>query len=529
MTKKAEKINLRGLQDMRDGNYAAAAGHFTEAVKREPGNGTYHYNLGLAYYACTVFENSDYEKETIDNLRIAEKKKIASASAMLGTLADPSYEGRAYRRFKDEALAIDFYQKAAERFEKDKEELQEPEQCALYTLSLNRIAAYYDKKSLYFRAACYAALAAKTDPEHAGDTRFEEYASHLSQEEAQKASAVESVQEIYDACRPSDAREEDKEAGVRRDLAMGQAIVERYRSMNLPDQKEKEEEEEDKETLEELLAQLDEMVDLEVVKKDLKSLINLLKANRLRAERGIETPMQVVSHMIFTGNPGTGKTTVARLVARIYRKLGILKKGHLVEVERADLVSTYIGGTEEKVREKILLAKGGVLFIDEAYNLAGKGSKDFGNDVIDTLIKSMEDARSDFVVIAAGYPDLMESFLDANPGLRSRFGQKIHFPDYAPESLVKIFEYMASKASIRLEEGAGEELMAYFTAASGRKGFANAREVRNLLEKSLRSQADRLSGLENPSDEMLMTLTLEDIRASMGPKGPEGPRKYGFG
>ncbi|MBQ1923020.1 MAG: AAA family ATPase, partial [Lachnospiraceae bacterium] len=210
---------------------------------------------------------------------------------------------------------------------------------------------------------------------------------------------------------------------------MGQIIVERYRSMSLPAQKENVEEE-DKETLEELLARLDEMVDLEVVKKDLKSLINLLKANRLRAERGIETPMQVVSHMIFTGNPGTGKTTVARLVARIYRKLGILEKGHLVEVERADLVSTYIGGTEEKVREKILLAKGGVLFIDEAYNLAGKGSKDFGNDVIDTLIKSMEDARSDFVVIAAGYPDLMESFLDANPGLRSRFGQKIHFPDY---------------------------------------------------------------------------------------------------
>jgi len=528
LTKKAERINLRGLQDMRDGNYAAAAGHFTEAVKREPGNGTYRYNLGLAYYACTVFENSDYEKETIDNLRIAEKKKIASASAMLGTLADPSYEGRAYRRFKDEALAIDFYQKAAERFEKEKEDLQEPEQCALYTLSLNRIAAYFDKKSLYFRAACYAALAAKTDPEHAGDTHFEEYASHLSQEEAEKASAVESVQEIYDACRLSDGQEEDKEGGVRRDLAIGQAIVEHYRSMSHPEPKENVEEE-DRETLEELLARLDEMVDLEVVKKDLKSLINLMKANRLRAERGIETPMPVVSHMIFTGNPGTGKTTVARLVARIYRKLGILEKGHLVEVERADLVSTYIGGTEEKVREKILQAKGGVLFIDEAYNLAGKGKKDFGNDVIDTLIKSMEDARSDYVVIAAGYPDLMESFLDANPGLRSRFGQKIHFPDYAPESLVKIFEYMASKGSIRLEEGVREELLAYFTAASGRKGFANAREARNLLERSLRSQADRLSGLENPSDEMLMTLTLEDIRACMGPKGPEGPRKYGFG
>lgn len=528
MTKKAERINLRGLQDMKAGNYASAAGHFTEAVKREPGNGTYRSNLGLAFYGLTVFENSDYEQETIDNLRIAEKKKIASASAMLGTLADPDYKGRAYRRFKNEDLAIDFYQKAAERFEKEKEDSREPEQCRLYTLSLNRIAACYDKRSLYFRAVCYASLAARADPEHADDTRFQEYASRLTKEEAEQASAVESLEEIFDACRLNEGLEEGRETGVRTDLAVGEAIVERYRSMSVPEPKESEEEE-NKETLEELLARLDEMVDLVEVKKDLKSLTNLLKANRIRAERGIENPMPVVSHMVFTGNPGTGKSTVARLTARIYRKLGVLEKGHLVEVERADLVGSYIGATEEKVREKIREAKGGVLFIDEAYNLAGKGEKDYGNAVIDTLIKSMEDARSDYVVIVAGYPDLMEKFLDANPGLRSRFGQKIHFPDYAPESLVKIFEYMASKGCMKLEEGVREELETYFAGVAGRKGFANARSARNLLERSLRSQADRLSGVEDPSDEMLMTLTLEDIRASIGPAGEAGPRKYGFG
>ena len=270
---------------------------------------------------------------------------------------------------------------------------------------------------------------------------------------------------------------------------------------------------EEEESLEDILAKLNSLVGLENVKSDVNSLINLIQIRKIREERGIKQP-DMSLHLVFSGNPGTGKTTVARLLGEIYSKLGILSKGHLVETDRSGLVAGYVGQTAIKTQDKIKEALGGILFIDEAYALsASKGENDFGEEAIDTILKAMEDHRDDFIVIVAGYPKLMDEFLHSNPGLESRFNKHLFFDDYNPQELFDIFVSMEEKSSLKLDKKAEKFLKGHFEDVYKCRGdnFANGRYVRNIFEKALSNQADRLVTIEELSDDDLNTLVIDDF------------------
>ena len=268
-----------------------------------------------------------------------------------------------------------------------------------------------------------------------------------------------------------------------------------------------------KETLEELLEQLNSLVGLSNVKQEVYSLSNLIKVRKLREERGFVQPAMSL-HLVFTGNPGTGKTTVARLISKIYNRLGVLPKDNLVEVDRSGLVSGYVGKTALKTLEVCESALGGVLFIDEAYALTSNtGKNDFGGEAVNTLLKFMEDHRSDFVVICAGYTDLMEEFLQSNPGLRSRFNRFIKFEDYSAHELTDIFKLRCDSYKLKVEEDALETVRLFFEmrVLNKTETFANGRDVRNYFEKAISNQADRLAELEDITDEQLVTITKADV------------------
>ena len=267
----------------------------------------------------------------------------------------------------------------------------------------------------------------------------------------------------------------------------------------------------EKENIDDLRAELDGYIGLERIKAEVKNLINIAAVYRMRREHDLPTA-DLSLHMVFSGNPGTGKTMIARFMARVYHSLGILSKGHLVEVDRSGLVAGYVGQTAIKTSKVLEKAKGGVLFIDEAYTLTAKEGNDFGYEAVDTVLKFMEDHRDDIVVIVAGYTDRMETFIDSNPGLQSRFNKYLLFDDYTAEEMLGIFRMQCDKNCYTLTEEAERELAEYLHMASEAAGeFGNARGVRNVFEKILGAQANRLAESTHITREDLMRITKEDV------------------
>lgn len=269
------------------------------------------------------------------------------------------------------------------------------------------------------------------------------------------------------------------------------------------------------EKIEDLKKELHSYIGLNLIKEEVESLINWIEICKQRKAFDLPTP-ELSLHMVFSGNPGTGKTMIARLMARIYHSLGILSKGQLVEVDRSGLVAGYVGQTAGKTTEVVNKALGGVLFIDEAYTLINKSENDFGQEAVDTILKAMEDNRDDLVVIVAGYTELMEEFIHSNPGLESRFNRFMHFPDYTIEEMMGIFDMRCSQSGYQLADTARDELQTILEEKSKDVGgFGNARGVRNLFEKAIAEQADRLAALTEPMTKaLLMTLTEADINAA---------------
>ena len=260
--------------------------------------------------------------------------------------------------------------------------------------------------------------------------------------------------------------------------------------------------------------ELEELIGLKAVKEEVTSLANFVRLQKQRQEKGLKTP-KMSYHLVFTGSPGTGKTTVARIVARIYKDLGILKKGHTVETDRSGLVAEYVGQTAIQTKALVDSALNGVLFIDEAYALVPEGgsNSDYGQEAISTLLKRMEDDRDKLVVIIAGYPNEMKRFINSNPGLQSRFNRYINFPDYTADELVDIFHMYMKKNEYTISADA-DELLRHkleYVVAHKTRNFGNARFVRNVFEKTIQRQADRLAKRTGLTEKQLMELTSDDL------------------
>jgi hypothetical protein len=267
-------------------------------------------------------------------------------------------------------------------------------------------------------------------------------------------------------------------------------------------------------SLELALAELNQLIGLKEVKETVKNTINFLQIQKVREKEKLPKVINSL-HSVFIGPPGTGKTSVARILARIYKHLGLLEKGHLVETDRAGLVAGYVGQTSLKTEEVIKNALGGVLFIDEAYSLASNNTagNDYGKEVLEILLKRMEDYREKFIVIVAGYPDEMKTFIESNPGLKSRFNQYFSFKHYSPAELLEIFKFFCSKYAFKPDKDSEEKILDIFEMADKKKtdSYGNAREVRNLFEHSIRLQANRLINVKEINVNTLSEILEEDI------------------
>lgn len=364
-----------------------------------------------------------------------------------------------------------------------------------------------------------AGCAELTDPEiaeeHVQERQSEEFVEKEKEKEAEDSAKAEQEKQIAQSEEEKKKQiEESKEEKRARELREAEAAKEQFQLVKKRLQDREEAERQAREArLQKLVDELDALVGLQGVKDEIQSLINLIRIRKLREQ--MKMPLMDMSyHMVFTGAPGTGKTTVARIVAKIYQELGILSKETVIETDRSGLVAGYVGQTALKVHELVEQAAGGVLFIDEAYALVNPDvPNDFGMEAVDTLVKLMEDHRDDLVIIVAGYTQEMKAFLKCNTGLLSRFNKFIDFPDYSNQELLDILDVMAANAGLTIEQDAkdavGKRLAQMDTEQKAE--FGNARGIRNMFEKIVINQANRLIEQSHPTREMLMTIIKEDI------------------
>ena len=479
LNNKAEEYNKSGIQAFNSKQYDQAIQYFKKAIELDGESGVYYYNLGNAYCRKVIEFHENCQEESITFLTHSARLKNANACYILGNI----YHPRLYPAYssKDSRKAMEYYRKNIDYRNQDARYLG---------TALNNLGCLCGENGRIKEAACYTWLASKKNVLKAKDN-YDTYRQLLDEESIRIVESTLDVSQLPETLARLNINPEDS-AGT---------------ATTLPPK------ETEKESLEHLLDKLNKLVGLSGVKKEVESLINLARVTKLRKERGMKST-SVSLHLVFTGNPGTGKTTVARLLSGIYREIGVLSKGQLVEIDRAGLVAGYVGQTAMKTQEKINQAMGGILFIDEAYTLVREGN-DFGQEAIDTLLKAMEDHRDDFIVIVAGYPELMEQFLDSNPGLRSRFNKFIMFEDYSAEELYKIFLSMCDGSGYKLTSSAKKVVIQYFQdyydehAKNGTS--SNGRAVRNYFENAIINQANRLARKDNPTDRALTQLTVQDV------------------
>ena len=500
----SEKFLQEGLRYYKNARYFQAVECFRRASELDPKNAIIYYHIGNAYLKIVTEEKLNYE----NNAREYFEKAVEAGSPLgyfgLGKIYHPDF----YKAFQGIASS----EKAIRNYKAFLDSDYSYEDSVL--VALNNLGCVYGLcKEQFLEAACYTYLSMKLGSSM-GKKNYESFQGFIKAAQIAEVEKLQSYREAERFLNGHGGKKGAFQSGAPADQSAGRADTEGKGSDVTGKKQEEAQDQQDtapQKTVDELLAELNALTGLDDVKKEVHSLINLLQVSKLRRERGMKViPMSL--HLVFTGNPGTGKTTVARLLAGIYKALGVLSEGQLVEVDRADLVAGYVGQTASRTKDKINEAKGGILFIDEAYTLIREGN-DFGQEAIDTLLKEMEDNRDDFVVIVAGYPGLMERFLNSNPGLQSRFNRFIHFSDYTPAQLTEIFHSMCEKNGYTLSEDTKRVIAEDFGTMAEKQGdhFANGRSVRNYFEMAVVNQANRLAVNLDISNEELAMLKLEDL------------------
>ncbi len=490
--------NMKGIAALENGDYLKAAGFFMERLSVSP-TATSYWNLGWAYYQASIHGKVDYLPKAIECLKEAENGRHHMAANTLGLIYDELQKNALPKDIKSTEDAIYHYKKSVEYCDKT---------TGNYAITpLNNMSLlYYKVEKKPFWAAYYTKAALMIVPEHETLRKnYDHYVSELSEEEKMELSNLREYEDLNIPVIQED--DEDNHQEVIQEEIQIEYTDDSY---DYPEERESEEKE-DSSSDENPYQELEHLIGLNDIKTDVIKLVDFVKVQQARKEMGMKT-IPVSLHLVFTGNPGTGKTTVARILAKIYKEIGILSTGQLIEVDRAGLVAGYVGQTALKTQEKINAAIGGILFIDEAYTLIKEGN-DFGQEAVDTLLKAMEDHRDNFVVIVAGYPQQMESFINSNPGLKSRFNKYFSFPDYTAEEMISIFDAMCHEYNYKVNQEAEQKIRHYLQdiCASKDKNFANAREVRNMFEIIIGNQATRLMNMSNPTEEDMITIAESDI------------------